>query len=160
MAIIKDQMQRVEAPAQAQPTQKVDLRSQMKVPPGKEGQLDALVKAGSKLMYSEALDQHVQELLQSEGPIGEALGQGVLGLLAIVWDRSNGSIPQELLIPAGVLLVPEAADYVRELGRDVSQGDEAEGVAVFVEGLLERAGVSPDQLPQLLGGQPQQGAPA
>lgn len=139
--------------------QKLDLRGQMKVPEGREGQLDAMVAAGKKLMFSEALDSSVKELLASDGPVGESLGQGVLGILGIIFEKSGGSIPQDLLVPAGVLLVAEAADYIRELGRDVSQDDEAEGVAVFVESLLEKAGVTPDQLPQLLGGQGQAPAP-
>lgn len=166
MAIIKEQMQPEQAapaapaePPPAQPGGRPDLRGAMKVPAGREGQLDALVTAGRKLMFGEALDQDVQQLLKTKGPVGEAIGQGVLGLLGIIFDKSNGSVPQDLLIPAGVLLVPEAAEYIRDLGRKVSPDEEAEGTAVFVELLLEKAGVSPDQLPQLLGSQAQPAQP-
>lgn len=148
MALIADQV----------PKGKEQTRSMMKVPPEKQGQLDALVAAGKKVLFSQAGDAGVQQAMQSKGPVGDLIGQGVLGVLAIIWDRSNGSVPQDLLIPAGVLLVHEAGEYLEDLGRKVTDADLADGMAAFIEGLLQKVGVNIDQLPDAMGAQQQQPA--
>lgn len=133
------------------------VRGQMQIPPELQDTYDRLVMAGKKVLYSEAMAPQIQELLRGEGELGEKLGQGVVALLAMLIDKSNGTLPPQLIIPAGVELVVEAGNFLKDAGQKVTKEDIAEGTAVLVGEILQRAGVSMDQLPQLLSGQ--QGAP-
>jgi len=132
------------------------VRGQMKVPPEMQDVYDRMVAAGKKILYSEAMAPQIQEVLKGPGEMGEKLGQGVVGLMAILVDKANGTLPPQLVIPIGIELVAEAAALLRDAGQKVTKEDIAEGVATLVGEILQRAGVSMDQLPQLLG---QQGAP-
>lgn len=153
--IQREQPQQPEKPARQATSAAV--RGQMQVPPEQAETFEKVVAAGRKLLYSEQLAPDIQETLASDAPMGEKLGGGVVSLLAILMTKTNGAIPPQLLIPAGVALVTEAGDMLEEAGAEVSDNDVAEGVAVMVETLLQRAGVSLDQVPQLL---QQGGAPA
>lgn len=129
------------------------LRGQMNIPPEKFKTYQAVVDMAKKIMYAPQMDEQVSQLLKGEGDTGQKLGTGVLGLMALVVDRAGGAVPPDLIIPAGVELVSEAAKFLQDMGAKTDENDIAEGIAVFVEGVLQRAGVSLEQLPQMLGGQ-------
>lgn len=131
------------------------VRGQMAIPPELQDTYDRLVAAGKKILYSEAMAPQIQELLKQPGEMGEKLGQGVVALLAILIDKTQGGFPPQLIVPAGVELVAEAGAFLRDAGQKVAAADIAEGTAVLVNEVLQRAGVSMDQLPQLLGQQGQ-----
>lgn len=133
------------------------VRGQMQIPPELQDQYERLVMAGKKVLYSEQMAPQIQELLQGPGELGEKLGQGVVALLAVLIDKANGTLPPQLIIPAGIELVVEAGNFLKDAGQKVTSNDIAEGTASLVNEVLQRAGVSVDQLPQLLG---QQGAGA
>lgn len=134
------------------------VRGQMQIPPEMQDAYERLVMAGKKVLYSEAMAPQIQQLLQGPGELGEKLGQGVVALLAMLIDKANGTLPPQLIIPAGIELVVEAGNFLKDAGQAVSKDDIAEGTATLVGEILQRAGVSMDQLPQLLG--QQGGAPA
>lgn len=156
MAGLIDQAQ--QAPAGRQVKADV-VRGQMQVPPEQADTLDKIILAGKKLMFSEQLAPEIAQLLASDAPIGEKLGQGVLGLLALLMQRANGTLPPQLLIPAGVALVTEAADMLEEAGQKIEDNDVAEGMAVFIEQLLQKAGVDLAQAAQAVAQGAPQGAP-
>jgi hypothetical protein len=132
------------------------LRSQMSLPPELQEPYARVVAAGKKILYSEQMAPQIVELLRGEGDMGQKLGQGVSALMGILVEKSNGTMPPQILIPAGIELVAEAGAMLKESGAPVTDADIAEGVAVLVETVLGQAGVTMDQLPQLLrgGGQP------
>lgn len=134
------------------------LRKQMQVPPDQLDTFERIVAAGRKLLYSEQLAPEIAALLDGEGDTGTKLGTGVVALLAMLLTKAQGAIPAQLVIPAGVALVEEAADMLEEAGEEISDADVAEGVAVMVQEIMQRAGVDVEQLPELLkqagGGQP------
>lgn len=132
------------------------VRGQMKIPPELQDTYDRLVAAGKKILYSPQMDGQIQELLKAPGEMGEKLGQGVVALLAILIDKAQGGLPPQLIIPIGIELVAEAGAYLRDAGQKVGKEDIAEGTAVLLGEILQRSGVTLDQLPGLLG---QQGAP-
>lgn len=134
------------------------VRSQMTIPPDKADAYDRIVAAGKKILYSEQMQPQIDELIQAPGDMGEKIGQGVVGLIALLLDQSNGTLPPQLIIPAATELVAEVGDFLKQSGMKVSDADISEGMASMVEILMEKAGVSPEQLPELL--KQQGGAPA
>lgn len=135
------------------------VRGQMQIPPEMQETYERLVMAGKKILYSEQMAPEIQGLLQSPGDLGQKLGQGVVALLAMLIDKSNGTLPPQLIIPAGIELVVEAGNFLKDAGQAVSKEDVAEGTATLVGEILQRAGVSLEQLPQMLSGGRPQAAP-
>lgn len=128
------------------------VRSKIKVEPQFQAALDRVIVAGRKLLYSPQMAPQIQQQMQGPGAPGEKIGKGVVGLMAILLDKSNGTLPPQIVIPAATVLVAEAGELLQ-----ASESDVAEGMAVMVEEVLNMAGISPQQLPQLL---KQGGAPA
>lgn len=132
------------------------VRAKIKVEPKFQSAFDRVVAAGRKLLYSPQMAPQIQQQMQGAGTPGEKIGKGVVGLLAILIDKSNGTLPPQIVIPAATVLVAEAGDLLQ-----ASESDIAEGMAVMVEEVLSMAGIGPEQLPQLLkqGGAPTQAPP-
>lgn len=130
------------------------VRSKMSIPTEMGAAYEAVVTAARKIMYSEQMRPQIEELLRSDMEMGEKLGMGATAVMAMLYTQSNGTIPPQLIIPAAIELVADAGDFVRKVGVKISDDDIAEGMASVVEMILDRAGVSADQIPQLLQGQP------
>lgn len=142
-----------QAAAEGQDYSPAGVRAQMPIPQDKKPAYEAAVAVAKKILYAPQMDKQIGELLNGEGDIGQKLGTGVVGLMALVVDRMGQALPGDMVIPAGVEMVAEAAEYLKDSGVEVTDADKAEGVGVFIEGVLQKAGVNLDQLAQ--GGQPQ-----
>lgn len=126
------------------------VRAKLNIPADMQDGYQRIVLAAKKVMYSEQMKPQMQELLKGPGTMGEKIGKGVVALMAILYSQSNNTLPPQLIIPAATELVAEAADFLSKAGMKVSDDDVAEGMATMVEEILSRAGVEPDQIPQLL----------
>lgn len=138
------------------------VRAKMSIPPQLQDVYARLVLAAKKLLYSQQLKPQVEALLKGPGSIGDKLGHGAVALMAILHSQTNGNMPPQLIIPVATEMVAEAGDFLRKAGMKVTDDDIAEGMAVMVAEILQRAGVTPDKLPELLkqqGPVPPQGAP-
>lgn len=117
---------------------------------GSQGaQLDKIVLAGRKVMFSEQSHKLFLEQLDGPGTIAQKLGQGVAGLMALLWQESRQSLPPQLLIPGGMVLVAVAADFLRKGGMEVSDQDVAGGIEAMVTALLEAGGVDPEKVAEI-----------
>jgi hypothetical protein len=138
------------------------VRAKLSIPQDMQDGYQRIVLAAKKIMYSEQLKPQMMALLKEPGTTGEKIGKGVVALMAILYSQSNNTLPPQLIIPAATELVAEAADFLRKAGMKVSDDDVAEGMATMVEEILSRAGVEPEQIPELIaqqgGAQPQMGA--
>jgi len=117
---------------------------------GNQGaQLDKIVLAGKKVMFSEQSHKMFLEQLDGPGTIAQKLGQGVAGLMALLWQESRQSLPPQLLIPGGMVLVAVAADFLRKGGMEVADEDVAGGIEAMVTALLQAGGVDPDKMAEI-----------
>ena len=133
------------------------VRAKMQIPANMQDGYERIVLAAKKVMYSPQMKPQMMELLRGPGTVGEKIGKGVVALMAILYSQSNNTLPPQLIIPAATEMVAEAGDFLRKAGMKVSDDDVAEGMATMIEEILSRAGVSPEQIPQLLAGDAQGG---
>ncbi len=122
-----------------------DVRSKIQVPQQFQQALDRAILAGRKILYSPQMTPQIQQLMQGPDSMGDKLAKGVAGLIGILVDKSNKTLPPQILIPAAVVLVAEAGELVNASDEDV-----AEGMAGVIEQVLNAAGVTPDKLPGML----------
>jgi hypothetical protein len=145
MAGLLNQPKQAQAMAGGKITQK-SVREQMQLTPQQAQQLDRIVLAGKKAMFSAKSHKLFLEQLKGPGTIEMKLGQGVAGLMALLAQESKGSLPPPLLIPAGLVLLAVAADFLRESGTDVPDDAVAGAIEIMVNAILTAVGIDPDKV--------------
>jgi len=112
---------------------------------------ERVVTAGMKMMYAEENAEMIQGLiLNDEVPVANKLGEGIANLLVMMDNQGNGTIPKEILIPVGVTLMFEAADYLYEVGVEVTEQDLGTGLELMIEGIFVGYGIDPAQIEKVI----------
>lgn len=123
----------------------------IKMPPELQEAYDRVVLAGMKIMFSKDSHKLMLKELQKPGPVGQKLGQGIAGLMLILVKESNNSIPPAVLIPAGIQLLMQAVDFMRQTDMEkVTNQDIGDGMELMIMTLMEKFGASPEKVQQML----------
>lgn len=147
MAIIQDKMGRPEG--EDLDTQAI--KDNIKMPPELQEAYERVVIAGMKVMFSKESHKLMLDELQKEGPMGQKLGTGIAGLMLLLVKESNGTLPPEVIVPAGINLLTRAADFIRKSKIEkITNGDIGEAMEVFISTILEKFGVDPAQMADML----------
>ena len=145
--LIQDEMGRPEG----DDLTKEAVEKNIKMPPELQEAYERVVIAGMKVMFSKESHRAMLKELQREGPMDQRLGKGIAGLMLLLFKESNGTMPPAVIIPAGMKLMMEAVDFMRETG--LGQPTNAEigsGMQIMISTILEKFGVAPDKLEQML----------
>lgn len=140
------------------------VRAKLQIPDNLKDAYDRVVLAGMKVMFSKETSQQAMSFLSEEnGAADERIGQGVAALMGLLMKQANGTMPPQIIIPAGVELVAAAGDYLKKAGENVTDDDIAGAMSDYVQIVLQQAGAdSPEKMRQMLqqaqGGTPD-GAP-
>ena len=128
------------------------VRSNMQIPPDLQRAYDKTVLAGMKLMFSKETHQLMLKEFEREGPLSKRLGEGVAGMMLMLFQESNRSLPPQVLIPAGTDLLVQAADFIKKSGLEkVTNKDIADGLEIMIGVLFEKFGISTDKVLQMVG---------
>jgi hypothetical protein len=123
----------------------------IKMPPDLQKAYDRVVIAGMKVMFSKESHRVMLQEIQRPGPLDQRLGKGIAGLMLMLFKESNGSIPPNVIIPAGVKLLMEAVDFLRDSGLEKpTNSDIGNGMEIMISTILEKFGVAPDKMAQML----------
>lgn len=127
------------------------VKQNIQMPPELQEAYERVVIAGMKVMFDKSTHRAMLREITKPGPMGDKLGQGVAGLLLMLFQESNKTMPPAVMIPAGVELVMQAADFVRraELGT-VTNDDIGRAVEVMITTLMSKFGADPARLEQAL----------
>ena len=145
--LIQDEMGRPEG----DDLTKESVEENIKMPPELQEAYERVVIAGMKVMFSKESHKVMLKELQREGPMDQRLGKGIAGLMLLLVKESNNTIPPEVIIPAGMKLMMEAVDFMRETG--LGQPTNAEiggGMQIMISTILEKFGIAPDKMEQML----------
>lgn len=127
------------------------IKNNIQMPPELQEAYDRVVIAGMKVMFSKESHKLMLDELQKEGPIAQKLGMGIAGLMLLLFKESNETIPPQVIIPAGVNLLSRAADFIRKSGIDsITNADIGDAMELMISTILQKFGVSPDQMEQML----------
>ena len=147
MAIIQDKMGRPEG----EDLNTEAIKDNIKMPPELQEAYERVVIAGMKVMFSKESHKLMLDELQKEGPMGQKLGIGIAGLMLLLIKESNGTIPPEVVVPAGINLLTRAADFIRKSKIEkITNGDIGDAMEVFISTILEKFGVDPAKMNDML----------
>lgn len=145
--IIQDQMARPEGEELTPEA----VTENIQMPPELQDAYDRVVLAGMKIMFGKDSHKLMLKEMQKPGPVGQKLGQGIAGLMLILFKESNNSMPPSVLIPAGIQLLMQAVDFMRKAGVEkVTNADIGDAMELMISTLLEKFGASPEKVQQML----------
>lgn len=122
------------------------LQAKMHLSPQQAQQLQRIVIAGMKVMFSEQTRGLMQKTLAGPAPMAQKIGLGVAGLLGILMKESQNSIPRELLLPAGMLLIVHAAEFLDKSGAGVGDQDVSQAIQIMTTAILHVHGVDANKI--------------
>jgi ABC-type dipeptide/oligopeptide/nickel transport system ATPase subunit len=130
----------------------------MQIPPQLQGAYQKIVLAGMKVMFDKNTHQMAMQELEKQGPVSDNLAEGIINLMALLWQKSNKTMPPQLIIPAGITLLMEAADFIKKSQIvPIEPQDLGDATQKFVMGIMKKFGLNPDAViqkaQQLTGGQ-------
>jgi len=147
MAIIQDKMARPEGDDLDTET----IKKNINMPPELQEAYERVVIAGMKVMFSKESHKLMLDEFQKEGPLGEKLGKGIAGLMLLLVKESNGTIPPEVIVPAGINLISRAADFIRKSKLEkITNADIGDAIEIFTSTILEKFGVDPAKMADML----------
>ena len=127
------------------------IKENIKMPPEFQEAYERVVIAGMKVMFSKESHKLMLDELQKEGPIGQKLGMGIAGLMLLLFKESNQTMPPQVIIPAGVELLMQAADFIRNTKIEkITNADIGEAMEVMISTILQKFGVDPEQMGEML----------
>lgn len=146
------QMNPQAAPQQGQDLSADGVTKQFQVPPQLQKAFEKIVLAGMKVMFDPKTHEMALQELDREGPIEDRLANGITGLMAILWQESNQTMPPQLVVPAATALYMQAVDFVKKSGEEVTPEQLSGGLIKTISQLLEKFGVEPAKIQQLFSG--------
>ncbi len=125
-----------------------ELANMVKVmPPQMRDAYQRVVVAGKKMMYAPETAEAIQGIiLDDEVPMANKLGEGVANLVVMMDNQGNGTIPKDILVPVGVTLMFEAADYLFEVGMEVTEKDLSDAMELMVYSIFAAYGVPEEEV--------------
>lgn len=127
------------------------IKKNINMPPELQEAYERVVIAGMKVMFSKESHKLMLDELQKEGPLGQKLGMGIAGLMLLLFKESNQTIPPEVIIPAGVNLLSRAADFIRKSKIEkITNADIGDAMEVMISTILQKFGVGPEQMAEML----------
>ncbi|PPD48389.1 MAG: hypothetical protein CTY14_02180 [Methylotenera sp.] len=110
-----------------------------------------VVKAGMKVIFSEETHEDIIQLLsKSEGDIGEMLGGQIANLMAMLYQKSNNTIPGEVIVPAGIYLLAQASEFLEKVtDEEISPEIISVAMQTMIDSLMRGFGVDPQQFSQI-----------
>lgn len=106
-----------------------------------------VVKAGMRVIFSkETHDDVIDMISQNEGDIGEALGQQIASLMVLLYEKSNKTMPGEVIVPAGVYLLAEGAEFLEQVtGEEIDPSVIAVAMQTMINSLMGAFGIDPNK---------------
>ena len=121
------------------------------MPPERRDAYQRVVVAGKKMMYAPETAEAIHGIiLDDKIPMANKLGEGVANLVVMMDNQGNGTIPKDVLVPVGVTLMFEAADYLFEVGMEVTEADLSDAMELMVYSIFEAYGVPQAEVDKII----------
>lgn len=123
------------------------IQKQINVPAEFAEAYKRVVIAGMKVMFDKSTHPMMLDSLKGQGSLGQKMGMGIAGLVLLLFQKSNKTLPPQVLVPAGVELLMQATYFLRKSKLAMpNNADIGEATQVMVTTLLEKFGVTADKL--------------
>lgn len=108
------------------------------IPPADKGEVERVVKAGGKVMFSKETHKYMQTILADEGDMADNLGIGIVQLMMLLHGQSKGNIPLKAWAPAASILLVHAMEFVDKTEGGMTMEIYGEALKVMIFGLKKK----------------------
>jgi hypothetical protein len=127
------------------------------VPENLRDAFERVVLAGQKIMFAKEMQDDIAQELQREGETFKKLAEAVLGLIGLIAREAKGKVPPEVVVPAAIELLHEAAAFAQESGKiEVSPEELKQATQYLVILMLKGQGASDQEIEQAFVGNEQE----
>ncbi len=131
------------------------------IPPELRGAFRQACAAGKRIFYAEEMREEIQKQLSGNAPLWQKIGEGTAKLVMMIDQQSKKTLPQELVVPLGIELASEIADFLSEAGETMSDEDKQKAVLYTSVCIAKLYGASDEQIQSMAqGSAPPAEAPA
>jgi len=116
------------------------------IPPELKDDVDRITAAGMKLLYAPQMKEDVMAAIKSPEPPGIKLGQNVAGLMLILDQKAQGSMPVDAIFPAAMQLLVESANMLQAAGETVTDDDFRDAGLSLYATLFKKMGASDEEI--------------
>lgn len=117
------------------------------IPPNLKSIFDKAILSGMRIMFDKSSHKMLLDQLDKPGPMAQKLGEGVITLVYMLWTQSNKTLPPQIMVPITMVLTLKAFDFLQKSGEpEATKELLGEGVHMAVTGVMERFGVTEEQL--------------
>ena len=127
------------------------IMAKLHLTPQQKPQLQRIVVAGMKVMFDQQSHHLMLDALNGPGPLPQKLGQGIAGLMGMLVQESKNSLPPDLIIPAALVLLAHAADFMNKSGMTISNQDIGAAIDVCVSTILQAYKLDPAKVQSIAG---------
>lgn len=102
--------------------------------------LNRILEAGNQLLFSKDTHYEVMEGLTDDDDtrLADELGKGGISLAMLLFEKSGGTMPQELIIPAGVVLLARVSEFLKQTGHKINDEIFSKAVEMFHLGFMQK----------------------
>lgn len=103
--------------------------------------LDRILKAGHKLLFSKESHYKMLDGLEQSQDVSGDLGKGAVGMTLMLLKQSGNTLPGEVVIPAGIILLARLVEFMNTEGSgmpQVSNDDYERAVHVFTTLIMDK----------------------
>lgn len=127
--------------------------------PNMQQALKQAVEAGMKLLFSKETHDQIFGSIRPEDevPLKDELGAGATNLMLLMYQKSNQTMPAEIIIPTGAVLLAKACEFINDGGiAPVTDEDYSEAFQLFTTNIQDKLnpnfrqenGIEPSQAEQ------------
>lgn len=111
------------------------------IPPELQEAYEKVVAAGMTVMFSKDSNKAAIDTIKNgQGSLAQRLGMGIAGLLGMIAKEANDTLPPQVIIPAGVELLIQAADFLRRTGmEEINNAVIGDAMDVMITAILKAA---------------------
>ena len=127
-----------------------NVQATIEMPPELQEAYDRIVLAGMKVLFNEGTNRELLKRIEGPGPIGIRLGKGMATLMLLLFKQSNETMPPNVMIPAGIYLLAQAADFLkRSEVEEIDNEDIGDAMVEYINTLITSFGGNTQKMYQL-----------
>lgn len=111
------------------------------IDPNQQQALKQAVNAGMKMLFGKETHNQIFDSIRPEDqvPIADELGTGATNLMMAMYGHSKGTMPAEIVVPTGAILLAKACEFINETGMaKVTDADYSEAFELFTVNIQDK----------------------